>query len=145
MKINSSATRKLRVLQIAETYPPEYGGGAAIYIQDICRTLAARGHHVHVLCSTNIPDAQPYGICTEYDELVRVDRVNLPYFKTFDPEGWLLGLNRWRAHQRRIVALVERVLRDATPDADSVQRGADAWEVFGDAGWSGHSGRRHAA
>jgi glycosyltransferase involved in cell wall biosynthesis len=106
---------KLRVWHIAETYPPDYGGGASIGIQELCRVLAARGHEVRVLCAENA-DREPYTIRTDYDRRVRVDRVNLPYFKTQDPDGWRLGLRNWRAHQRRISALIEEHIDSWTPD-----------------------------
>src|SRR4026208_1245408 len=108
-------SRLLRILHIAETYPPDYGGGAAIYIQDVSRALAERGHEVRVLCSEN-SDSQPYTVRTDYDGAVRVDRVNLPYFKTRDPEGWQLGFAAWRRHERRIGELVNSFLADWRPD-----------------------------
>jgi glycosyltransferase involved in cell wall biosynthesis len=106
---------KLRIWHIAETYPPVYGGGAAIYIQDVSRTLAERGHEVRVLCTEN-SDNEPYTIRTDYDGAVRVDRINLPYFKTRDPDGWQMGLARWRSHERRISGLISGLLADWRPD-----------------------------
>jgi glycosyltransferase involved in cell wall biosynthesis len=106
---------KLRIWHIAETYPPEYGGGAAIYIQDICRALAQRGHEVRVLCVES--DAgDPYAISTDYDGQVRVDRINLPYFKTQDPDGSKLGIMRWRKHQQRVVQVINKLLSEWRPD-----------------------------
>jgi glycosyltransferase involved in cell wall biosynthesis len=107
--------RSLRIWHIAETYPPGYGGGAAIYIQDVSRALAGRGHDVRVLCTENF-DSQPYTVRTDYDGAVRVDRVNLPYFKAMDPDGWQLGLSAWRGHERRIGKLVSGFLADWRPD-----------------------------
>lgn len=107
--------RRLRIWHIAETYPPDYGGGAGIYIQDVSRALAERGHEVRVLCSEN-SDSQPYTVRTDFDGAVRVDRVNLPYFKTIDPEGWQLGLGPWRSHERRIGKMVNSFLADWRPD-----------------------------
>ena len=111
--INSS--ERLRVWHVAETYPPGYGGGAAIYIQDVSRALAGRGHEVRVLCTENF-DSVPYTIRTDYDGAVRVDRVNLPYFKEMDPDGWQLRLAAWRRHERRISDLVSGLLADWRPD-----------------------------
>ena len=106
---------KLRILHIAETYPPEYGGGAAIYIQDVCRFLAERGHEVRVLCVENAA-GDPYQISTDYDGSVRVDRINLPYFKTEDPDGWKLGIVRWRKHERQIARIINSLLSEWRPD-----------------------------
>lgn len=106
---------KLRVCHIAETYPPDYGGGAGVYIQDVCRALAARGHEVRVLCVENA-GGEPYSVRTDYDGTVRVDRINLPYFKTVDPDGWQLGLRRWRQHERRVASIVSEMLTRWTPD-----------------------------
>jgi len=115
--IGSTATGgfKLRVLHIVESYPPDYGGGAAITTRDICRGLSDRGHDVRVLTveSTQGPD---YHIDTEYDGAVRVDRINLPYFKNEDPDGWALGIEKWRRHQRRIDAVVAGLVDEARPD-----------------------------
>ena len=106
---------RLRVWHIAETYPPGYGGGAAIYIQDVSRSLAGQGHEVRVLCTEN-GDSEPYTVQTDYDGAVRVDRVNLPYFKGVDPDGWQLGLSAWRDHERRIRTLVDKLLTEWRPD-----------------------------
>lgn len=106
---------KLRLWHIAELYPPDYGGGAAIYVRDVCRFLAERGHEVRVLC-TEAADRAPYTICTEYDGAVRIDRLNLPHFRLHDPGGWQLGLSGWRTHQRRVIEVTEHLLRDWTPD-----------------------------
>ncbi len=110
-----SGNKRLRIWHIAETYPPDYGGGAAIYIQDICRLLAERGHEVRVLCVEN-SDAEPYTLRTDYNGKVRVERINLPYFKTEDPDGWRLGLLRWLKHQRRIAQIITALLSEWRPD-----------------------------
>src|SRR5215471_14307319 len=90
---------KLRVLHLAETYPPDYGGGAAIVVQDLCRALADRGHELRLLCSESA-DREPYTSRVDWDGDVRVDRVNLPYFKMQDPDGSRLGLLAWKRHER---------------------------------------------
>jgi glycosyltransferase involved in cell wall biosynthesis len=106
---------QLRIWHIAETYPPQYGGGAAIGLQEICRRLARRGHEVRVLCTEKVEQAA-YTIRTDYDGQVRVDRVNLPYFRTKDPDGCQLGILRWRKHQRRIGELIHQQLSVWRPD-----------------------------
>lgn len=106
---------RLRIWHIAETYPPAYGGGASIYIQDVARALASRGHEVRVLCSEGTEEI-PYSVRTDFDDAVRVDRVNLPYFKRQDPDGWQLGLSAWRAHEQRIGRIIKSALDDWRPD-----------------------------
>jgi glycosyltransferase involved in cell wall biosynthesis len=106
---------RLRIWQIAESYPPVYGGGAGLYVRDICRALADRGHEVRVL-STEQCDAEPYSVRTELDGSVEVSRVNLPYFRSTDPDGWQLGLRRWQRHERRVARLIEDALAEWTPD-----------------------------
>jgi len=114
IQLNSSL-RKLKVWHIAEMYPPDYGGGAAIYVRDVCRFLAERGHDVRVLC-TEAADTPPYSVRTEYDGLVRVDRLNVPYFRTQDPGGWSLGVRGWRKHQKRVAKVADEFLKDWLPD-----------------------------
>jgi glycosyltransferase involved in cell wall biosynthesis len=53
---------------------------------------------------------------TEYDGPIRVDRLNLPYFKKHDPGGWQLGIRAWRQHQKHVTKLAQRMLADWTPD-----------------------------
>src|SRR5687767_14064444 len=86
-QFSSSASHPLKIWQIAETYPPEYGGGAAMYVRDVCYYLAQRGHEVRVLCAEN-RDAEAYSIRTDWDGPVQMDRLNLPYFRGKDPDGW---------------------------------------------------------
>src|SRR5437588_115368 len=57
--------RRLRILHLSESYPPLYGGGAAIYVQDLCRLLAARGHAVRALSTTD--QGPPYSLSDERD------------------------------------------------------------------------------
>ena len=108
-------TTRLRVWHIAETYPPGYGGGAAIYVQDICRSLADRGHDIRVLCTEDAGGAA-YTLRTEHDGAVRVDRINLPYFRTEDPDGWHLSLASWRRHEHRVGEILDELLSDWTPN-----------------------------
>lgn len=105
----------MRIWHIAETYPPEYGGGASIYIQDVCRVMVSRGHEVRVLCVENAV-SEPYALRTDFDGNVRIDRINLPYFKTADPDGWRLGLIRWLKHERRVARILKQLLADWRPD-----------------------------
>ncbi len=116
-QMNRSTVRdkKLRVLYIAESYPPDYGGGGVVYLRDVCRTLSGRGHEVRVLCVEG-RDAEDYSIRTEYDGAIRVDRINLPYFYKEDPEGWQLRFSDWRRHERRISSILNCMLDEWTPD-----------------------------
>lgn len=109
------AGRKLSIWHIAETYPPDYGGGATMYLREACRLMAERGHDVRVLCTEKV-DADPYTVQGDRDGPVRVDRVNLPYFRTKDPDGWRMGLLRWRAHQRRVARVLDTCLSAWEPD-----------------------------
>jgi glycosyltransferase involved in cell wall biosynthesis len=107
--------RKLKLWHIAETYPPGYGGGAMVYMRDVCRYLAERGHEIRVLC-TEGTDAEPYSVRTEQDGPIRVDRLNLPYFKRQDPGGWQLGIAGWKQHAAKVAAVGDELLRDWQPD-----------------------------
>ncbi len=107
--------RKLRIWQMAEMYPPGYGGGAAEYLRDVCRLLAERGHEIRVLC-TEATDAPPYSIRTDYDGPVRVDRINLPYLRSKDPGGWMMNVRSWRQHENRALAAVTELVSDWEPD-----------------------------
>lgn len=111
----SPGSEKLNLWHIAETYPPGYGGGAMVYMRDVCGYLVERGHEVRVLC-TEGTDAEPYSIRTEYDGEIQVDRLNLPYFKREDPGGWRLGTKAWREHAKRLGEVAEELLRDCQPD-----------------------------
>ncbi|ETX01721.1 MAG: hypothetical protein ETSY2_36750 [Candidatus Entotheonella gemina] len=109
------SSKALRVLHVVESYAPDYGGGAAVTTRDVCHYLARRGHEVRVL-TVEKADEAPYSLRTEYDGHIRVDRVNLPYFKTNDPEGWGLGLPRWWLHERRIQHIIKDKLASWLPD-----------------------------
>ena len=107
--------RKLKILHICESYKPDYGGGAAVYTQDVCRFLSERGHEVRVLC-TEKKDREDYTLSTDYDNDIRIDRINLPYFRTIDPEGWQLGIKKWKEHEKRIAYFLEDYLDQWTPN-----------------------------
>jgi glycosyltransferase involved in cell wall biosynthesis len=111
----SQAPHPLKIWQIAETYPPEYGGGAAMYVRDVCYYLAQRGHDVRVLCAEN-RDAEPYSLRTDRDGPVRVERLNLPYFRGKDPDGWNLSVSGWKEHAVQTQRVLENTLRDWRPD-----------------------------
>jgi Glycosyltransferase Family 4 len=107
--------RSLKIWHLLESYAPDYGGGAAVTTREVCRLLAKRGHEVRVLCIENM--ARPeYAVRTDFDGPIRVDRVNLPYFKAEDPDGWRLGLRRWREHERRVDVLLGQLLDVWRPD-----------------------------
>jgi glycosyltransferase involved in cell wall biosynthesis len=106
---------RLRIWHLLESYPPDYGGGAAVTTREVCRLLAERGHDVRVLCVEN-SDKPDFTVRTELDGAVRVDRVSLPYFKSKDPDGWQLSLRAWRRHQRRVDGFFRGLLADWKPD-----------------------------
>lgn len=112
MPINESSS--LKVLQLPELYPPGWGGGAAVYAQEVCRLLAERGHDIRVLC-TEITDDAPYSIRTTYDGPVRVDRLNAP-FRRIDPGTWHMSLREWREHKERVRSIAEDIFREWVPD-----------------------------
>lgn len=111
----NTITQKLKILHICESYAPDYGGGAAVYIQDVCKFLVRRGHEVRVLC-TEKNDTLPYTLRTDYDEQIQIDRINLPYFRTNDPEGWQLGITKWREHEKKISYLISEYVDEWKPD-----------------------------
>ena len=80
----------------------------------MCRALANSGHEVRVF-STEARDADPYTVRSARDGPVRVDRVNLPYFRSVDPDGWQLGLRRWREHERKVAEVIGRALEEWRP------------------------------
>lgn len=108
-------SRPLRIWHIAELYPPDYGGGAALYVRDVCRFLAERGHQVRVW-STVADDAPPYRIRVDQDGPVDVHRINLPHFRLKDPGGWQLGIRGWQQHSAQMTRLCEQFLDDWSPD-----------------------------
>ena len=105
----------LRIWQVCESYPPKYGGGAAMVARDISHALAARGHEVQVLTTESRPDAD-YTSRSERDGDIQVERINLRYLVDQDPEGWQLGMRAWRRHERRIAELIEQRLLRSRPD-----------------------------
>jgi glycosyltransferase involved in cell wall biosynthesis len=46
----------VKILMINNRYPPETLGGAEVVLAGLCRTLAARGHSIHVLAATAMRD-----------------------------------------------------------------------------------------
>jgi glycosyltransferase involved in cell wall biosynthesis len=115
MEISQTTKRPLKIWHLAEVYPPDYHGGAAIYLRDVCRFSAARGHEVRVLC-IEAKERPDYTVHTDYDGEVRIDRVNLPYFKNYDPGGWHLGIKKWKQHKEKILQIAESYLEGWAPD-----------------------------
>lgn len=115
MFTSKSKANRLRIWYIAESYPPQYGGGASIFVHDVSHVMADLGHEVRVLCMED-NDTEDFTIRTEYNGLIRVDRLNLPYFSRIDPEGWQLGLRRWRRHQQRVFSIIDKQLEEWMPD-----------------------------
>ena len=108
-------TKEPKVLNIAESYPPGYAGGAAVYVHDTCRYLAERGHDIRVLCSEANENA-PYSIREETIEGVRIYRLNLPYFRGEDPGGWMIDTAEWKKHCARTQTALKEILADWQPD-----------------------------
>jgi glycosyltransferase involved in cell wall biosynthesis len=104
----------LKVLHLSELYPPEYGGGAAAYVQETCRYLSEKGNDIRVLC-TKLSDHNSYSIITDFDRLVRVERVNVP-FRQIDPGGWHLTIEQWKTHKQRILSITEDIFKEWQPD-----------------------------
>ena len=105
------------MLQVCESYPPKYGGGAGIVAKDISLALVARGHDVHVLTTESRPGHNDYSLFHERDHGVDIDRVTLRYLVEQDPDGWQLGIRAWKHHERRIAKLLEERLTTWRPDA----------------------------
>jgi glycosyltransferase involved in cell wall biosynthesis len=102
-------------LYICESYAPNYGGGAAIYVKDVCKFLSQRGHEVRVI-TTEKNDSEPYTVRTEKIGDITISRINLPYFRTSDPEGWQLGTKKWKEHDQLISQIIDKYLNKWTPD-----------------------------
>lgn len=107
--------RPLRIWHIAESYPPDYGGGAAVTTRETCEALARRGHDVRVLAVGDFP-GEPYSVRAEAEGTVRTIRVNLPHLRNVDPEGWQLGMSAWRAHEQRVRRVLTALVHDWRPD-----------------------------
>lgn len=115
MPTKTPINNKLKVLNLAELYPPGYAGGAAFYVHDVCQFLAERGHDIRVLC-TEANDSAPYTIREEKVEDVVVYRLNLPYFRNEDPGGWLLDSTRWKNHVLDTQQAINEILNAWQPD-----------------------------
>jgi glycosyltransferase involved in cell wall biosynthesis len=61
-------------------------------------------------------EGDPYEVRTDRDGPIEVRRVNLPYFRSRDPEGFELGLRRWRQHERRVVTVIDDAVSEWRPD-----------------------------
>jgi glycosyltransferase involved in cell wall biosynthesis len=106
---------KLKVLNIAELYPPGYAGGAAIYVHDTCKFLAEKGHDIRVLC-TESNETPAYTVRKEVIEGVTIYRLNLPYFRDEDPGGWMMNIDAWKKHCAETMGVVEEIFADWQPD-----------------------------
>lgn len=106
---------KLKVLNIAELYPPGYAGGAALYVHDTCYYLAQRGHDIRVLC-TESSNSSEYNVREELIKGVKIYRLNLPYFRDNDPGGWMLNITKWKEHCAKTIQSLEKILADWQPD-----------------------------
>lgn len=115
MPVEPRASEKIKVLNIAELYPPGYAGGAAVYVHDTCKYMAQRGHDVRVLC-TESNETPAYTVRAESIENVTVYRMNLPYFRNEDPGGWFLNKKQWEKHGADARAAVEKIFADWEPD-----------------------------
>lgn len=109
------ADRPLRIWQICESYPPKYGGGAAVRAKNMSQMLVEHGHEVRVL-ATESRAGDDYTIRTASDGPVTVENVNLRRLVDEDPDGWSLGLRAWRAHERRVEQLLDELLSAWLPD-----------------------------
>jgi glycosyltransferase involved in cell wall biosynthesis len=112
---NPSNKKKLKILHILESYAPDYGGGAAVTTRDVCRFLAERGHEIRVLCTEN-KEHDAYAVRTDYDDRIRVDRINLPYFRSSDPDGFNLSKPEWQSHEERIARILNEYFDQWRPD-----------------------------
>lgn len=106
---------RLRILHVCEAYPPVYGGGAALYVRDVCQYLAAQGHQVTVLTGEDA-DRDELSLRADRDGEVQLLRYCVPAFARTDPEGWRLSVVGWRAYQRRVAVLTTGVLAKVQPD-----------------------------
>ncbi|MBX7175123.1 MAG: glycosyltransferase, partial [Pyrinomonadaceae bacterium] len=116
MSHSLSPKNKLKILHICESYFPDYGGGAAVTTRDVCHFLAENGHEVQVLCSGKYENQEPYSLITDFDQKIKVTRINLPYFRTADPDGFSLSKNGWNAHEKRISQILLNFFVQWKPD-----------------------------
>ena len=65
----------MRILLVANGYPPAARGGVETYTQAIARALQARGHEVEVFCRVSAPRQPEYALLREQVEGIPVRRV----------------------------------------------------------------------
>lgn len=65
----------MRILQVANGYPPVARGGVETYTQTLAGALAARGHNVEVFCRVSIPRKPEYTVHPERVDGITVRRV----------------------------------------------------------------------
>lgn len=68
-----------------------------------------------MLC-TEATSGEDYSVRRDLDASIRVDRINLPYFREHDPDGWQLGLARWRRHEKRVGEITREVVGSWRPN-----------------------------
>jgi glycosyltransferase involved in cell wall biosynthesis len=78
-------------------------------------SLAERGHEIRVLTTESRPGPD-YSTRHERFSGIEIERVNLRYFVDRDPDGWELGMRRWRQHERRVALMLEAHLDVWRPD-----------------------------
>lgn len=90
----------MRILQIAQTYPPEWSGGSTVYVTMLAGALSRRGVQGSVLCATrSAPDA-PYRLQQDAHDGYPVARLAYPR----RPYG--------QAHTEEVAQAVQRLLRE---------------------------------
>lgn len=98
----------MRILFVANGYPPTAYGGVEVYVSELAENLAARGHEVAVFCRESQPGKTEYSVIETTEEGVPVFRVinNFDHIRAL-PDRFL---------GREIEALFEEVLRKFAPD-----------------------------
>lgn len=97
----------MRILHAIHDFLPRHCAGSEIYAFDLCRTLADRGHQVHVLCAEYDP-ARPHGSLNwRWHEGVPVTEV---------VNNWSFGSFAETYASPHIDAVLEHVLSALQPD-----------------------------
>jgi len=83
--------RVMKILLIANGYPPHRWAGTETYTAGIAEELKARGHQVEVLCAGDWQTGSQHwnGYSDEVYHGVTIRRVNLNWTKSPDPSGYL--------------------------------------------------------
>jgi glycosyltransferase involved in cell wall biosynthesis len=103
----------MRILQVANGYPPAARGGVETYTQTLAGALAARGHEVEVFCRVSAPREPEYAVRHERVDGIVVRRV----------VNDLTGVVQFSDHFRnpQIDTLFREHLADFQPDLVHVQ------------------------